>query len=47
MLVAELKKILPSRTDMDLLDQEQFPNFFPRVIKKRSFRLHKIPLSQF
>ena len=44
MLVAELKKMRPSRKDMEFLDEEQFPNFFPSVIKNSFFSPARITI---
>ena len=39
------KKMHPSRKDMEFLDEEQFPNFFPSVIKNDRFACTKYKFS--
>ena len=43
------KKMRPSRKDMEIIDEEQFPNLFSQCDKKKkgSFRLPEIQFSQF
>ena len=42
------KKMRPSRKDMEIIDEEQFPNLFSQCEKKKgSFRLPEIQFSQF